>query len=323
MSLRKISFLILSLVLVFSACKKDDDGDGIIEFVEADRTEQQAIDNDSILKYFKNHYFNASEISSSTNPKISDLTFTELVEGESVPDGSILLDDLLDNPSATFELEEKEVFYAETDYIIYVLHINQGGGTTVPHFCDTVRVRYEGMLLDNTVFDSAVTPVDFDLLSLIPVWQKVLPSFNTAATYGDNADGTVAYDNHGAAAMFVPSGLGYFSSGSGDISAYSPLIFKFDLLQSFIADHDEDGVPSYLEDLNNDGEFLVNYDDLEDDADDDTDGDGVPDYADTDDDGDGVFTIYEDTDEDGDPTNDIGANNIAKYLDPTETESNL
>ncbi len=81
-------------------------------------------------------------------------------------------------------------------------------------------------------------------------------------------------------------------------------------------------MPSYLEDLNGDGEFTVNYDDLEDTTDDDTDGDGTPDYADTDDDNDGVFSIYEDIDEDGNPGNDIGANGIAKYLDITETESN-
>lgn len=323
MSLRKISFLILSLVLVFSACKKDDDSDDVVLVEQEDRTEQQAKDNDSLVKYFKTHYFNASDFGAdNTNPNIDDLVITELLDGATVPDGHILLNSLLEDENPAFVLEEKEVVYAETDYILYILHLNTGNGTDSPHFCDSVTVRYEGSLLDGSVFDSAVTPVNFDLASLITAWGKVLPSFKTAETVGDSVDGTIAYTNHGVGVMFVPSGLGYFSSYVSDIPSYSPLVFKFDLLQTTINDHDLDGVPSYLEDLNGDGEFTVNYDDLEDTTDDDTDGDGTPDYADTDDDGDGVFSVYEDIDGDGDPSNDIGANGIAKYLDPTETESN-
>src|SRR5690606_31183066 len=68
------------------------------------------------------------------------------------------------------------------------------------------------------------------------------------------------------------------------------LIFKFELLQMFQNDHDGDGIPSYLEDLNEDGEFTVNYENRNDPNDDDTDGDYNPDYADLDDDGDGILT---------------------------------
>jgi len=323
MSLRKISFLILSLVLVFLACKKDDDSDDIVLVEPEDRTEQQAKDNDSLIDYFETHYFNASDFEGdATNLNIDDLVITELLEGATVPEGHLLLSALLEEENPAFVLEEKAVLYAETDYILYVLHLNEGGGAESPHFCDTVRVRYEGSLLDGSVFDSAVTPVSFDLTSLIVAWGKVLPSFKTAETVADSDDGTIAYTNHGLGVMFVPSGLGYFSSYVTDIPTYSPLVFKFDLLQTTVNDHDLDGVPSYMEDLNGDGEFTVNYDDLEDTTDDDTDGDGTPDYADTDDDGDGVFTLYEDIDGDGDPTNDIGANGKAKYLDPTETASN-
>ncbi|WP_405296630.1 FKBP-type peptidyl-prolyl cis-trans isomerase [Algibacter sp. Ld11] len=324
MSLRKISFLILSLVLVFSACKKDDDADEVVTIEENDRTEQQIEDNDEIVAYFKNHYFNSSDFGSeNANPKISSLEITELLEGETVPEGHTLLNALLEDDSPAFVLQAKEVVYAETDYIIYILYLNEGGGDQSPNFCDNVRVRYEGSLLDGSVFDSAVTPVNLDLISLIPAWRKVLTEFNTAETITDGTDGTISFSNHGAGVMFLPSGLGYFSSSTTSITAYSPLIFKFDLLQTTVNDHDLDGVPSYLEDLNGDGEFIVNYDDLEDATDDDTDGDGTPDYADTDDDDDGVFSVYEDIDEDGNPANDIGANGIAKYLDSTETESNL
>jgi len=128
--------------------------------------------------------------------------------------------------------------------------------------------------------------------------------------------------------MFLPSGLAYFSNATAGISAYEPIIFKFELIRVSENDHDADGIPSYLEDLykedgtlGSDGEFTVNYEDLTDENDDDTDGDGAPNYFDADDDGDGVLTIDEDLNGDGDPTNDIGANGIPNYLDSEETTS--
>ena len=50
-------------------------------------------------------------------------------------------------------------------------------------------------------------------------------------------------------------------------------------------DHDGDGVPSYLEDLDGDGEFTFTGDN--------TDADNLPDFADNDDDNDGILTANE------------------------------
>jgi len=77
--------------------------------------------------------------------------------------------------------------------------------------------------------------------------------------------------------------LGYFSGISPGIPIYSPLIFKFELYQTRVNDHDGDGVPSYLEDVNNNLDV----------KDDDTNNNTVADYLDPDDDGDGVATFNE------------------------------
>jgi hypothetical protein len=58
---------------------------------------------------------------------------------------------------------------------------------------------------------------------------------------------------NGAGVMFIPSGLAYYSTGSGSIPTYVPLIFKFKLFAISRLDQDGDGIPSYLEDLNGDG----------------------------------------------------------------------
>lgn len=322
MSLRKIGFYLLSFVLVCFACNNDDDiSTPTIEL--RDRTEQQLADKDSLVQYLSNHYYNSDDFVGNTDPSLSDITIMKLAENEVVaPTGHTLLIDELTSANPNGKLEKHNVVFADTNYEYYILRLNQGGGTESPTFADNIRLSYEGILLDGRVFDSAVTPVDFDLVSLIPGWRKVIPQFNISESFIEGGEGSIEYMNNGLGIMFLPSGLGYYSTGSGIIGAYRSIIFKFELFQMFENDHDGDGILSYLEDLNDDGELTVNFDDLTDETDDDTDGDGIPNYLDNDDDGDGVLTINEDLNNDGDPTNDIGANGIPNYLDETETKSN-
>ena len=101
--------------------------------------------------------------------------------------------------------------------------------------------------------------------------------------------------------LTIKSGLGYFGNGTGNINPYSPLIFQVNLLTLNRTDHDNDSVPTILEDLDGDHNF----------DNDDTDGDGFPNYLDADDDGDDVLTkdeydvngdgVADDTDGDGTP----------------------
>ncbi|TXG39273.1 peptidylprolyl isomerase [Seonamhaeicola maritimus] len=312
MNLERISLFILSLTFCFLSCGKDDGGDDEVEIVFRDRTEQQVIDNDSIVGYLETHYYNSDDFIGNPDPSIADLAITPLVEGESVPTGHTLLKEAVG--------VSKKVVYLDVDYEYYVLNINQGGGADSPTFADNILVSYEGFTLDNEVFDSAINPVEFDLTTLIPGWRKVFPQFNTAESFVENIDGTVNFVNPGVGVMFLPSGLAYFSSSQSGIPSYSPLIFKFELVHTTENDHDNDGILSYLEDLNGDGEFSLNTEAGLQDGDD-TDEDGVPNYFDPDDDGDGVPTINEDLNDDGDPTNDIGKNGIPNYLDPEETDS--
>ncbi|WP_044626039.1 FKBP-type peptidyl-prolyl cis-trans isomerase [Neotamlana nanhaiensis] len=334
MRIEKVTLLILVLIVGFVSCKKDDDaGSTVVEI--RDRGEQQIADNDSIIKYLSTHYFNKSDFDGNTNPKIADLRITEITtENISADADSILINQLRDvNTNPDGKLVKYETVFADTNYEYYVLILNEGySEAPSPTFADNILVTYEGFTLDNEVFDSSILPVEFDLIGdgvntagLVPIWRKVLPRFKTAEGFVEQPDGLVEYYNHGTGVMFAPSGLGYFATTSAGIPSYSPLIFKFELFKKYENDHDGDGVPSYMEDIDGDGEFTINYDDLSgDDTDDDTDGDGTPDYIDIDDDGDGIATIYEDIDEDGDPTNDdTNGNTIPNYRDPEDTLSNL
>ncbi|WP_242119247.1 FKBP-type peptidyl-prolyl cis-trans isomerase [Aestuariivivens sediminicola] len=310
MTLERIGLCVLGLFLAVYSCKKDDGGGDITPVELRDRTEQQQADNDSLQKYLNGHYYNSELLAGLTDPGIADIVISKLEEGQTLPDGHTLLID---------DVEMKDLEYADTEYRLYILRLNQGGGMASPTFADGVRLSYEGFLFDGTIFDSAINPIDFDLTALIPGWRKVLPDFNVAESFIEIGDGTVDYVNTGLGVMFLPSGLAYFANATSGIPAYTPINFKFELFQKFENDHDGDGIPSYLEDLNGDGEFTVNFQDLTDDTDDDTDGNSVPDYFDNDDDGDGILTRDEDANEDGNLFNDDTNNNgIPNYLDPED-----
>lgn len=282
----RLSIILIAAFSILISCGNDDDGSITVE--AEDRTEQQVKDNDSILLYLTTHYYNSSFFESSSNPKYTDIVITELPTdldtGEylSMPDpaNNTLLIDAVD----TYETE-----YVEATYKYYILNLNQGGGVA-PKFTDRVRVRYEGASVneDGEIFESIITPEElllygdgFSTLGAIRAWQLVMPKFNSAAGFSyDN--GNISYDNFGLGIMFVPSGLAYFS-GISTGSSYDNLMFKFELLQYEVMDHDNDGIPSYLEDL----------DDNTDAFDDDTDEDEFPNYIDFDDDGDDVSTFNE------------------------------
>jgi FKBP-type peptidyl-prolyl cis-trans isomerase FkpA len=309
---KKIIFLgILTLVLFFSACSRNNQNSTVIE--ERDRGEQQIIDNDSLIGYLETHYYNSGDFKENDNPSISDIEISELPKDD---EGNYLgLPDPANNTLLIDAVETRTTKHLETDYTYYILMINQGGGSEKPNFASSVRVNYSGNTQDEVVFDSSVNPVSLDLTSVIVGWNRVLPEFNTALDFVLNQDGTVDYNNAGVGVMFLPSGLGYYSSSTAGIPSYSNLIFKFELFQMQDLDHDSDGVLSKDEDT--DGDFSL--------IDDDEDGDNIPNYLDADDDGDGVLTINEDLEPDtdltvdsngdGDPTNDIGDG------DPTNDDS--
>lgn len=322
MNFKKYIFLFAILIIGLSC--GDDGDDGLVEIEEADRTEQQVIDNDSLLGYLQTHYINTSLLMNNQNILLDDILINELPEDGELPNSSenSLLIDVVETLTTT---------YFDVEYEFYILKLNQGGSEDSPNFSDKVRVSYEGDLMDNTVFDSSSTPVDFDLTSTIAGWGRVLPEFNNAEDFSVNTDGTVSYDNPGIGIMFLPSGLGYYSAAAGTVPVYSNLIFKFKIFQSEVNDHDFDNVPSHLEDIDGD------YDLTDDNSDDDT----FADFVDSDDDNDGTLTVDEDLepdtdlnvdrDGDGDPTNDIGdgdptnddtdGDGIPNYLDPDDTAS--
>jgi FKBP-type peptidyl-prolyl cis-trans isomerase FkpA len=97
-----------------------------------------------------------------------------------------------------------------------------------PGAASSVRVHYEGKLIDGTVFDSSYErgePVEFPLNRVIPGWTQGLLLMSPGARYR----------------LFIPPELGYGSEpvGNGVIPGNSVLIFEVELLE-ILPDEEED-----------------------------------------------------------------------------------
>jgi len=95
--------------------------------------------------------------------------------------------------------------------------LQAGTGTVHPKVADMVKVHYEGMLADGTVFDSSVKrgePITFGLERVIVGWKEGLQLM----VVGDKTR------------FFIPPSLAYGEQWAGDIPPNSALIFDVELL---------------------------------------------------------------------------------------------
>lgn len=88
-----------------------------------------------------------------------------------------------------------------------------------PAATDTVKVHYEGKLLDGTIFDSSYErgePIEFPLNGVIKGWTEGLQLMPVGSKYR----------------FYIPYALGYGERGAGEsIPPYSTLIFTVELLE--------------------------------------------------------------------------------------------
>lgn len=331
----KITLLSVILIGLFS-CKPDDETTSFISIAKED---QEPIDDLALIDFLTNNYYNEEQFdnSGSITDFNYDIYFTENssidgldIDGDDV--GDINLGTIYTRTPLINLVETKVVVVDGVDHNLYILKVRDNDALATPKYCDSTYLAYKGMNLEKVVFDSQIHPVWLDLAQTVRGFSESVSEFNVATSFVANGDGTFTYQDFGVGAVFMPSGLGYYASPPSSISIYSPLIFTFKNMSYSITDHDQDNVPTYIEDL--DGDHILT---------DNTDGDALFDFGDTDDDNDGVLTINEDLepdtdllvdrDNDGDATNDIGdgdptnddtdLDGIPNYLDTDSTGSRL
>ncbi len=275
----KLKYLvpILTLLIIFFSCNKDNDDDTEI----FDAAAQAIIDDEILVDYLQSHYY------------------IPAVDNE--PFGTV--DTLMNNePSLYGEVETQNITHNDISYNLYYLLIDQGVNDSPTRY-DSVFVKYRGFRLDSVKFDESTnfntTRSWLDLNSVIQGWKYGFPNFKSGNNVSEPGE-PISFEDNGKGLLFIPSGLAYGNSGASSIPPNAPLLFHTELALVVTADNDNDGVLNMYEDIDGNGET----------SDDDTDGDGFPNYVDSDDDGDGTLTKDESITEDAD------GDGIVDYLDP-------
>lgn len=128
--------------------------------------------------------------------------------------------------TARKNLEVGEVFLAKNKQKRGVITTASGlqyevlktGTGKMPKASDTVKVHYEGKLLDGKIFDSSYKrgePVTFPLKQVIKGWTEGLPLMKEGAKYR----------------FFIPAKLAYGEAGAPEIEPNSVLLFDVELLE--------------------------------------------------------------------------------------------
>ncbi len=308
----KYAYVLLLLTIFVTSCS-DDDGPQL-EVVPPRALSEVALENDNEIQVFlQSHFYNYEEFQ---NPSVNfDYKIViDTISGENsgkTPLSEQVVTKTIKVSSFEFLLDGAE----EVEHKYYYLEAREGQGNK-PSIADSVFVNYQGSLLDGTVFDEIGTGTWWINPSFqFPLQAGSAKGFrgvgegvtNTAGGVSimDNNDGTFEVDGSGIGMIIIPSGLANFNSPRGIIPSYSPVIFKYEVLTVVEdTDHDNDGIPSILEDVNmndflpddnTDNDSIANFQDTDDDN------DGIPTREEIDLDADGNFVGFRDTDGDGVP----------------------
>ena len=308
--------LFIAVLVIISSCSDDDSTD--VQIVPPRPLAEVEAENDAdIREYLQTHYYNYEEFETPPadfNYKIVLDTITG-----SAKDKIPLIDQVstmvIPVSSETFNLDED----VTVDHTLYYLAAREGIGAS-PTVGDSTFIAYEGQLLSGDVFDSNITYTWQYLPFFLRGYAAGVSNFNVGGEVISNPDGTIDITESGIGVMFIPSGLAYYDNPplSSGIQNYDILVFQVDtglFIES--TDYDNDGIPSIMEDLNNNGNlsddntdesvelssgfgFIPNHIDIDDDQDGtltrdeividnegnisfpDSDGDGTPDYLDAD-----------------------------------------
>ena len=317
MKMKNVLLLVL-FIAILGSCKNDDVEDDLILVPPQTLAETSAEDDAKIREFLQTHFYNYEEFDAPP-PDFDFRIKIDSIAGDNA-DKTPLIDQMLSKEisvsSEAFGLDESETALHK----YYYLEVEVGSGPS-PSVADSTFVRYEGSLLDGTVFDGSISaPVWFDLAQIqgpgaARGFAEAVPNFKTGGDVVVNPDGSFIVEDYGIGLMILPSGLGYFNVSRGAIPVYAPLIFKVDLFTMNDTDHDRDGIPSILEDVDMDG-YLYN-DNTDEDQEMENFGALFANFLDPDDDGDGTPTIEEiDIDEEGNVTfRDTDGDQIDDHLD--------
>lgn len=312
MKFRNIELILFAVLGIFS-CDDQDNNTGLVAVPPRDLSEVAAENDAEIQAFLSSHFYNYEEF---LNPP-ADFDFKIVIDsltGENlnkIPLSQQVTAKNVKVSSFEFLLEGND----DVEHTYYYLEAREGMGIK-PTVADSVFVNYEASILNGDLFNQVSTGIWWNN----PIFQFPLQRgrpkdfrgvaegvTNTAGGSAiiENQDGTFSVEGSGIGMIILPSGLANFNELLPIITNYTPVIYKYEVLTVIEnTDHDNDGIPSFMEeDEDSKDGYYPN---------DDTDGDQIANFQDADDDNDGIptrdeinlnpdgtFNSFRDTDGDG------------------------
>lgn len=280
-------FLISLLSVLLWSC--GDDGIPDFDLIPPRPLGEVALENDAeIIEFLETHFYNADEFE---NPP-ADFDFRiriDTIAGEN-SDRRPLMDDIQTEDftvsAIDFGLDQENA--EDIPHTLYYLIAREGSGGR-PTFTDSTFVRIQGTNLQGGAFQPFnVQPMWFDLTASVRGFTEGVTNLMAGGNVIENPDGTFEVEDYGVGLVILPSGLGFFNNGPDvNLPPFASSMFTIDLFSAVIhTDHDNDGIPSFLEDLDNNRNVMNDNTDV----DTETFGIFVPNFLDADDDNDGILT---------------------------------
>lgn len=274
MAIRLLVFYVVLLLTIAISCNNATD---LIIPAPFDNEAQISKDQDLISKYLETHYYNTNDSEFWTIGAGSEVTGALPIEDQLPLHMDSKLDSI-EGIEANGTIATYKMYYYTEETGTYDGNV----GFARPSPVDSVFVKYSGVLLDSTVFDSSR-----DASVWFPLYQTI-SGFGLGLTKFSR--GTISLDSEndfispGKGYLIFPSGLGYRNLSLPGIPANSSLIFRIVLEDVHLIDTDLDGVPTKFE-VDIDASGNISFFD--------TDGDDIYDFRDLDDDNDSVNTLVE------------------------------
>ena len=189
--MKNLKFLlpIVALTLLLgTACDNDDDSSQDNFIPARDRAEENIDSTLEVEGYLTTHFYNYEEFENPPAGFDFKIRFDTIAAANA--DKTPLIEQV------DFKMVQDRV-NEDVSYKLYYLKVIEGQGDQ-PSFPDIVRINYEGTYVvdeeginENKLFDSSVTPIQFDLTSIVNGLQDALIEFKAATGFINNADGTV------------------------------------------------------------------------------------------------------------------------------------
>jgi FKBP-type peptidyl-prolyl cis-trans isomerase FkpA len=259
--IKNIFLLLVVAVIVMYSCA-DDNNAFTNPFLDINHETLALEDNDSIVKFLKNNYYEDSL--DSIKPMVSGKT--------SLFDDSKLI---------TMDAKRNDI-----DYKLYIYRIKKGNPIDPefgspsddkgsPAISDSIYAKYSGQSIVSSSelsasFDSNTSGNWFSYERLaVRGWSFGFKNFKGGYLKkeddGSTFNGPITYLEGGKGILFIPSGLSYTSINQNNYSSTlvnQNLMFTIELLDFVkFTDHDNDGIPSSDEDANNDGDLENDFSD--------------------------------------------------------------